>query len=92
MEVFPVPGSPINIGFLFFLLAKICVTLFISFSLPITGSISPFSTAAVISRQKLVRAGVFLGVGFFGLLMFDGLSLSNVSSYSPEVMACLNPL
>ena len=39
MAVFPTPGSPINTGLFLVLLLNICITLCISFSLPITGSI-----------------------------------------------------
>jgi len=59
IDVLPTPGSPIRIGLFFFLLERICEILLISFVLPTTGSISFFSTALLISLQKLSKTGVF---------------------------------
>ena len=56
---FPTPGSPINSGLFFFLLLRIWDTLWISFSLPTTGSNFPSSAIAVKSRPKLSKTGVF---------------------------------
>ena len=39
IAVLPTPGSPISTGLFFVLLFNICITLSISFCLPITGSI-----------------------------------------------------
>ena len=54
--VLPTPGSPISTGLFFVLLERIWITLWISSSLPITGSISPFFAAAVKSLPNLPRA------------------------------------
>ena len=55
---FPTPGSPISRGLFFFLLLKICETLWISLSLPITGSSWSFSASNVMSLPKLSKTGV----------------------------------
>jgi len=41
IAVFPTPGSPIKIGLFFVRRPRICITLSISFDLPITGSNFP---------------------------------------------------
>ena len=56
--VFPTPGSPIRHGLFFERLESICITLSISFFLPMTGSISPFFAFAVRSTPYLSRVSV----------------------------------
>ena len=55
MAVFPVPGSPIRTGLFFVLRESTCMTLRISLSRPITGSIFPSRAAAVRSRPYFSR-------------------------------------
>ena len=54
MAVFPTPGAPIKIGLFFLLLIRICTNLWISSSLPITGSIFPLLAISFKSLAKLV--------------------------------------
>ena len=56
IAVFPTPGSPIRIGLFLVLLIRIWTILFISSSLPITGSILPFSA---ISLRFVVNLVIF---------------------------------
>ena len=49
IAVLPTPGSPIRHGLFLFLRDKICITLVISFCLPITGSSFPSSAILVKS-------------------------------------------
>ena len=64
MAVFPTPASPMRTGLFLVLLQRIWVTRRISFSLPTTGSISPFFAISVRSRPKAFRAGVFKSLPF----------------------------
>ena len=59
--VLPTPGSPIRHGLFFVLLDKICITLSISLSLPIIGSIPPSAATFVKSVPNCVR---FLRLSF----------------------------
>ena len=68
IAVFPTPGSPINTGLFFFLLDNIWATLWISSSLPITGSSSFCRANSVISLEKWSSAGV---LDFVDLDIFD---------------------
>ena len=62
IAVLPTPGSPTNIGLFFLRLQRIWITLFISFSLPITGSIL-FSFAFTIrSIEYFERFDSFVSV------------------------------
>ena len=56
--VFPTPGSPIRQGLFFVLLLKTCITLFISCSLPITGSSLPCLASSVKSLEYLSKVAV----------------------------------
>ena len=58
--VLPTPGSPIRTGLFFVRLARICITLSISFSLPTTGSNLISCAAKVKSRPNSSRLGVFV--------------------------------
>ncbi len=60
MAVLPTPGSPIRQGLFFVRLERICITLSISLSLPITGSIFPCPAASVKSFPNSSRVGVVL--------------------------------
>ena len=59
MAVLPTPGSPIKIGLFLVLLAKIWITLSISFSLPTTGSSLCSWAARVKSVPNSSKEGVF---------------------------------
>ena len=66
IAVFPTPGSPIKIGLFFVLRDKICTTLLISSSRPITGSNLPSRTSWIKSRPYFVRTSYwFSGWGLF---------------------------
>ena len=54
MAVLPTPGAPIRIGLFFLLLIRICTSLSISVSLPMTGSIFSFSASSFKSFVYLV--------------------------------------
>ena len=56
--VLPTPGSPISTGLFLVLLDKICITLFVSLSLPITGSSFPILANSVRSLEYLSSVGV----------------------------------
>ena len=56
--VFPTPGSPISTGLFLVLLDKICITLLVSLSLPITGSSLPILANSVKSLEYLSSVGV----------------------------------
>ena len=58
IAVFPTPGSPIRHGLFLPRLHKICITLNICLSLPMTGSNSPFSANSVRSLEYWSRVGV----------------------------------
>ena len=59
IAVFPTPGSPIKTGLFFVFLERIWITLLISSSLPITGSIFPLATSKVKSLPYLVNTSYF---------------------------------
>ena len=85
----PTPGSPINNGLFFFLLLKIWDTLWISLSLPITGSNLFFSAKAVISLPKLSNTGVLVFEDCFVFWVdengfFEASSESSFSSGNEE--------
>ena len=71
IEVLPTPGSPIKTGLFFFLLLNIWATLWISSSLPITGSILPSSAALVISLEKLIVLASNLFTLLFNLSVYN---------------------
>ena len=52
MAVLPTPASPIKTGLFLVLLQRICITLIISFSLPMTGSRALFFAISVRSRPN----------------------------------------
>ena len=54
----PTPGSPMSTGLFLVRRMRICSILWISVSLPMTGSSSPFLAISVRSRLKRRRAGV----------------------------------
>ena len=56
IAVLPTPGSPMRIGLFFVLLVRICNTLLISSSLPITGSNFPVSALSFKLMAYLLRA------------------------------------
>ena len=56
--VLPTPGSPISTGLFLVRLDKICITLFVSLSLPITGSSFPTLANSVRSLEYLSSVGV----------------------------------
>ena len=58
--VLPTPGSPIKQGLFFVLLDKICITLWISVFLPITGSSFPSAAFFVKSVPYWFNVGVWL--------------------------------
>ena len=55
IAVFPTPGSPTRIGLFFVLLLRICRTLLISSSLPITGSSFPCAALSFRFTANLLR-------------------------------------
>ncbi len=77
MAVLPTPGSPTRQGLFFVRLLKICTTLSISCSLPMTGSIKFWRASAVKSLPNLSRVGVA-----------ESLSSAGVS-HAGEVLAAL---
>ena len=58
IAVFPTPGSPIKIGLFFVLRPSICITLSISFDLPITGSNLPSAAFCVRLLPNSSKVGV----------------------------------
>ena len=58
IAVLPTPGSPINIGLFFVRRPNICITLSISFDLPITGSSFPSAAFCVKLLPNSSKVGV----------------------------------
>ena len=71
-EVLPTPGSPIRTGLFFVLLLKIWITLCISFSLQITGSIFPFFASSVRFTPYLSKSLDFEDFSLFTSLFSAG--------------------
>mmetsp|Transcript_7337 Transcript_7337/g.24361 ORF Transcript_7337/g.24361 Transcript_7337/m.24361 type:complete len:213 (-) Transcript_7337:703-1341(-) len=79
IAVFPTPGSPIKHGLDFRLLTKILTALFVSSSLPNTGSNSPFLAIAVKSTEHC--ANIFFT--FFLSIFFPPAPTNSFSSPTP---------
>ena len=70
MAVLPTPGSPIKQGLFFERLFKICTTLSISVSLPITASSSFFFALLVRLVPYISKKLFFFSFGFFSVFTF----------------------
>ena len=79
IAVLPTPGSPMRTGLFFVLRERISITLRISSSLPITGSIFPSFTSLTKSCPYLLNASSWLSLVFSSIVIPPLLSSSAFS-------------
>ena len=78
ITVFPTPASPIKTGLFFLRRDSICITLSISFSLPITGSSSPFLASSIRSTVYSFKTSSLLSSSWFTTFLPPLISLMAV--------------
>ena len=84
MAVFPTPASPINKGLFLVLLDNISIILFISLSLPTTGSISLLILFLFKSTAYSSIISFLLLLFFFAIKLFENSSYSaSISTFMP---------
>ena len=94
MAVFPTPGSPMRTGLFFVLRLKTCITLRISSSLPITGSILSCRARIVRSTQYFSSTRILPSGSFESTLSFPRIDFNAVRTedFTAPIFLSISPV